>query len=95
MAERTLSYSPAVDIAATKIKDVVPEGVVRLYVYEMINADKDKAMFAELTTSFIQVANNTATFDKLEKDDNGNPYIEVLCDELMQYLAIRDGGDAA
>lgn len=93
MADRELVYNGTNDIPKTELRDFAGEKMVKLYVYEMINVNKTKAIAAEITTSFIKLVNNSDTFKNLPKDDNGNHYIEILCDELLDFRTIYEAGE--
>lgn len=105
--ERTLKFNATSDISNTKLTDIAPDKIVRLYLYELSELKTSsyqshtvKALFNELTTSYIRINNNTDTFKNLPKEKLGtdrieHPYIEVLCDELIEFQQILDAGESA
>lgn len=79
-----IKYSPNLDINKTFIQDVMPENVLRVYPYKMVNWRKDKVFIQPNTISVVSVSQdpfvNSASHDmELKFDaDNSAYYFEAL-----------------
>lgn len=80
MAE--IKYSPVYDIKVPILDDYVPEGMLKIYPYELVNTDKSKAFMMQnaVSVAIVSQANLDTTNEILKVDDNGNKYFEVYTD---------------
>ncbi len=68
------------DVPATKIKDVMPERMIKVYPYEFINASKSETFIQAntVTIASISQANLDIADETLQTDSTGAKYFEVF-----------------
>lgn len=75
-----INYGLNTDNPVTKIADLVPERLIKVYPYEFINADNSKSFIQENSVSIAAVSqdNLDTNNELLLTDDDGYKYFEMF-----------------
>lgn len=80
-----LKYSPNIDVRVNNLADIMPEGLLKVYPYRLINHNKDKAFLKPNTVTIAQISqlpyisnDGDTVFHNMQMDESGNLYFELL-----------------
>lgn len=80
-----LKYSPNLDVKVNNLADIMPEGLLKVYPYRLINHNKGKAFLKPNTVTIAQISQSPyllnsgdTVFHNMQEDEKGNLYFELL-----------------
>lgn len=76
-----MDYSQNYDIAPVLLRDEMPENMIKVYPYQLVDANKSKAFMEDGAVSLAAISQTPLDKSNLLKDDNGAYYFEM-------YMAI-------
>lgn len=86
--EDKIKNSEFVDVPAKVLDDVAPEQLIKVYPYQMVNADKSNAFIQDNTVSIVAISQEAFrgedVFHQLAADTDGNLFFELLASVTVE-----------